>query len=248
MCLQVLAQREDAVAVVGVALVVAPAALERARVRGAVDVVDPRPERGQAAGHQRLAHALGRDRQVAHHAQPAEALAQQAPPLDPQLLADVLGVAHDRVGAVVRQALGLLGPGQSGQRADRARAPGAALVEHEHAELVQRAVQPPRRARIARGARRLAARPALQEDEHRPVAPVGVGDLAREDGDPLAVRARVVQRDRELVLGQQQAAGGEGGGHAWILYAACPWTSVRPRSASSAACSRSSARRPRPIP
>ena len=212
--LQTPAQREHALAVVGVALVVAPAALERAGVGRAVDVVDARPDRGQAAGHERLAHALGRHRQVAHDAQPAEALAEQAPVLDAQLAADVLGVADDRVGAVVHEALGLLAPGQPGQRADRARAPGAPLVEHEDAELVQGAVQPPRGARVAGRTRRLAAGPALQEDEHRAVASVGVGDLAREDGDPLAVRRRVVERDRELVLGQQQAAGCEGGGHA----------------------------------
>ena len=47
--LQALAQREDAVAVAGIALVVAPAALQRARVGRAIDVVDPRPEGRQAA-------------------------------------------------------------------------------------------------------------------------------------------------------------------------------------------------------
>ena len=62
-------------------------------------------------------------------------------------------------------------------------------------------------------ARRLGARAALEEDQERPVEPVGIGDLAREDGDPLAVRAVVVERHRELVLGQHEAGGADGFGH-----------------------------------
>ena len=118
--LEAVAQRAHPLAVVRVALVVAPAALERARVGRAVDVVDARPDRRQAAGDEGLAQPLGRDRQVGHDAQPAEALAEHAPALDAQLPADVLGVAHDRVGAEVREVLGLLGARQPGQRADRA--------------------------------------------------------------------------------------------------------------------------------
>ena len=40
-------------------------------------------------------------------AEAAEALAEDAPLLDPELLADRLRVAHDRVGPEVRQVLGL---------------------------------------------------------------------------------------------------------------------------------------------
>jgi hypothetical protein len=36
----------------------------------------------------------------------------------------------------------------------------------------------------------------LEEDEVRPLATVGCGDLAREDGDLLAVGAGVVERER----------------------------------------------------
>ena len=163
--LEAVAQRAHPLAVGGIALVVAPAALERARVGRAVDVLDARPDRRQAAGHEGLAQPLGGDRQVGHDAQPAEALAEHAPALDAQLPADVLGVAHDRVGAEVREVLGLLGRGQSRQRADRRRAPGPALVEHEDAEVGQGAVQPAGRARVPGGPGRLAPRPALQEDE-----------------------------------------------------------------------------------
>ena len=60
-----------------------------------------------------------------------------------------------------------------------------------------------RRARRRRP-RRLEARAALEEDEERLVATVLGRDLAREDGDLLAVGARVVERDRELVLGEYQ--------------------------------------------
>jgi hypothetical protein len=52
---------------------------------------------------------------------------------------------------------------------------------------------------------RLEARAALEVHEERPVAPVGIGDLAREDRDALAVGAGVVERDGELVLDEDQA-------------------------------------------
>jgi hypothetical protein len=73
------------------------------------------------------------------------------------------------------------------------------LVEQQDAVVLQRARQPRRRAR-RRGPRRLAAGPALEEDEQRPVACVLRSDLAREDRYPVAVRTRVVERNRELVV------------------------------------------------
>jgi len=68
-------------------------------------------------------------------------------------------------------------------------------------------------------ARGLAARAALEKDEERPVAAVGVGDLAREDGDPLTVRARVVERDGELVLREDETGGAVRDGDRRILAA-----------------------------
>jgi hypothetical protein len=44
----------------------------------------------------------------------------------------------------------------------------------------------------------------LQEDQERPIAPVGVSHLAREHGDALSVRRRMVEWDGELVLDQHQ--------------------------------------------
>ena len=87
---------------------------------------------------------------------------------------------------------------------DRGGATGAALVEQQHAEVLERAVQPRRAARVPGRARGLEARAALQVHEPRPVAAVRVGDLPREDGDRLA-RRPVVERDVELVLGDEQA-------------------------------------------
>jgi hypothetical protein len=67
---------------------------------------------------------------------------------------------------------------------------------------------------MPRRARRLEPRAALEVDEERPVAPVGIGDLAREDRDALAVRAGVVERHVELVLDEDQARSRDGdGGH-----------------------------------
>jgi hypothetical protein len=46
--------------------------------------------------------------------------------------------------------------------------------------------------------------------QERPFTAVGVGHLAREDGDALAVRAVVVERDVELVLGEDEAGRADG--------------------------------------
>ena len=188
---EVLVQRAHALAVGRVALVVAPAALERARVGRAVDVVDARADGRQAAGHERLAQALGGDRQVGHDAQPAEALARaRSSARRPARGGCARRRARSRRRGSARAARPARPAVSPGSVPIGRRAPGAALVEHEHAELGQRAVQPAGRARVAGGARRLAARPALQEDEQRAVAPVGVGDLAREDRDASRRRRR----------------------------------------------------------
>jgi hypothetical protein len=199
-------------AVVRVARVVAPVALQHPLVGRAIDVVDVPPDRRQPAGDERLAQPLGRDREVGHDAEAAEALAEDAPALDPQLGADRLGVAHDRVGAEVLEVVSLLGGREAGQRAHRRGAAGAALIEHQDAEVLQRPLEPARRARVPRRPRRLEARAALEEDEERAVGAAGIGDLAREDGDRLAARPVVVERQRELVLGQHEPVGGVGDG------------------------------------
>jgi hypothetical protein len=54
------------------------------------------------------------------------------------------------------------------------------------------------------GPRGLEARAALQEQQQRAIAAVGIGDLAGEHGDALAVGPLVVERHGELVLGQHE--------------------------------------------
>ena len=180
-------------------------ALEHPLVGVRVDVVDARPERRQPSGDERLSQPLWSERQVRRDAHSTEALAEHGPAVDAELAADPLGVADDRVGSEVRQVVGLLLRGEAGKRPYRRRAAGAALVEHEHAKLGQRPVQPPGRARLARRSRSLESRSALQVDEKRPVPAVGIGELAREHRDPLSGLVSVVERDLERMLDRHQA-------------------------------------------
>src|SRR5262249_31209396 len=69
----------------------------------AVHVVGRASDGRQAAGDDRLAQALGRDREVGHRREAPEALTEDAPAIDTELPANVLGVTDDRVGAEVRQ-------------------------------------------------------------------------------------------------------------------------------------------------
>ena len=78
----------DPRSIVRVALEVAPVGHDQPLVRRAVDVVDRPADRRQAAGDERLAEALGRDRQVRHRGEATEALAEHAPAVDAELLAD----------------------------------------------------------------------------------------------------------------------------------------------------------------
>ena len=226
--LQPVDEREHARAVVRVARVVALAGADHRRVGRAVGIVDALAERRQPAGDERLAQPLWREREVADDAHPAEALAEHAPALDAELAADPLGVADDRVGTEVRQVGRLLGRRHPRERADRRRAARAALVEHQHAVVLQRAIQPAGVARVARRPRRLVAGSALQVQQQRPLEPLGIGDLTREDRDPVAVRSCVVERDRELVLDEVQARRVHGDGHAAIVHHRA--AALRPRS------------------
>ncbi len=151
------------------------------------------------------AQAFGRLREVVDDAEAAEALAEHAPLLDPELHADRLCVADDRVGPEVGQVLGLVLRGHVRKRADRSRAAGAALVEEQKPVVLERAL-PPGFVDQLQESRRLEARPALKVDEPRPVV-VLVGrsdDLAGEDGDRRPARLRVVERQFELVLGEDE--------------------------------------------
>jgi hypothetical protein len=183
-----------------IALVVAAVPVEHAGIGAGVDVVDARSQGGQSAGDERLAQPVGGQRQICHDAKPTEALTEHGPALDAERVADPLGVAHDRVGPEVREVLGLFGGRAPGERSDRGGAPGATLVEQEHAEVLKRAVHPSGVVRVAGRAGRLESRTALEVHEEREVAPVGTGQLASEYGYWLARVLAVIERDLERVL------------------------------------------------
>ena len=126
------------------------------------------------AGDERLAQGSGRAGEVRGHAESTEALAEDAPLLYAQLAADPLGVADYRIGAEVREVFGLLLRRESRQHPDRRRAARAALVEHEHPEVLQRPIEPARPAWISGRPRGLVAGTALEEDEKGSVQAVGI--------------------------------------------------------------------------
>ena len=112
------------------------------------------------------------------------------------------------------QVLGLLLRGEPGEGADGRRAARAALIEHEHAVVLERALEPARSARMALRPCCLVSGAALKEDEEWPVGAVWVRDLAGKDRDAPAVWLRVIERNLELVLGQDQATRANDNGHA----------------------------------
>ena len=80
---------------------------------------------------------------IRRNTEAAEGLAEQADPLEAEVLAERLGVADDRVGAEVPQAGGVGGRVQVGGAVRRGQA-GAAMVEHQHPVVAQGALQPSR--------------------------------------------------------------------------------------------------------
>src|SRR4051794_1991824 len=64
--------------------------VDDALIRRAVDVTAGAAERREPASDESLAQTLGRDRQISHRREPAEALAEDAPAIDPELAADGL--------------------------------------------------------------------------------------------------------------------------------------------------------------
>jgi hypothetical protein len=149
---------------------------------------------------------IGGSPPVVRDAQAAEALAEHGPALEPERLADELGVADDGVGAEVHEVVG------GRVQPHRRRASGAALVERDHAEVLERPVEPARPR-----PRALVSGPALEVGERRAVLAVDGGDLAGEDRDALAVRGVVVERDVELVLGEDEPGDTEGLRHRGIV-------------------------------
>src|SRR5262245_50123819 len=171
--------------------------------RRRVDLVRWLADRRQPAGQERLAQPIGGDGQVRHGAEAAEALAEDAPAVDAELLPDQLGVPDDAVSAEVGHVRGLRVGRVARDVADGRRAAGPALVDQQHAVVGDRPLLPARGGR--RRSCRLAAGTALLEDQVRPVPAIWRGDLAAEDRDPLAIGASVVERDDVLALDEDRA-------------------------------------------
>ena len=197
-------------AVTGVAVVVPTVAIQGAPVGCCVDLVDGLRDRREAARDEGLTQAFGREREVAHRAKAAEALPEDAPAIDAQLLADQLRVAHDRIGAEVREVVRLRLCVKAREASDRGRAPRSALVEQQHSKLGERALEPARGGRVGRRAGCLEAGATLEEHEERSLAAVGIGDLPGEHADVLTIRARMLERHRELVLGDDEPRNAQG--------------------------------------
>ena len=177
---------------------------------GLVHLVCRPRKRAQAAGEQRLTHTFRGEGQVRQGAKTAVALAKNAPRLRAQLGADQFGVGHNvggpEMGKVVclrgdialqRQALPVGGRGKS----------RAALIKHEHAEVLGSLGQP---AVQARGPVPLAAGTALQEQQPRQLGSVKlcVTELPRKERNGLPFGVRVVKGCLKIVVLDSQPADG----------------------------------------
>ena len=215
-----------------VARVEHPHRLERRRV----DVVDGAADGRQPTGEERRVEAVGEGAEVVQRAEPAEGLAEHAPPVDAEVLAEGLGVAHDRVRAEVGEPLRVRG-GVGPRSAVRRGAAGAALVEHQHPVVAQGTFQPGGRRGSADRARRLLAGTALEEHQERTVTTVRSSDLAGEDLDGLAVAAVVVEGQGQHVVGEHRPGDGERQGHPGRLAPTCGSSSwCRPWAPSTSLC------------
>ena len=162
----------------------------------------------QPAGDDRPSQPLRRGRQVARHAEAAEALPQRGPAavLAQQLAADEFRIADDVVLPKVHQVGGLIhGRIEARQRLvrDRRAAPRAATIQEQHTKLLERALQP---TGVRFRPRCAEAWPALEE--HQP-GQVGLllprdHNLAREDADLLTSGPGVIERDDEFVLPEHE--------------------------------------------
>ena len=160
-----------------------------------------------------------------------------------------LGVPNDRVGPEVGQVLGLLAGRHVRKRPDRSRAARAALVEEQQPVVLERAL-PPGVVDQLEQARRLEPGAALEVDQPRQVVVLArrSDDLAREDGDRRAARLRVVERQLELVLGEDEvrrAVAGDSHPAILICRGALRRSSRRYGASASACASRSASSAPR---
>lgn len=136
-------ERPQPIAVSGEPGVVALGELEGAVEGGPVDRGRVEADRRDAPGEEHLAETVRVARQVVERAEPAERLAEQAPSVEAEVVAQELGVGHDRVGPEVCEVVGLLLRGAVGEGRHRRRAAGAALVEQHDPVVVEGALEPP---------------------------------------------------------------------------------------------------------
>ena len=104
-----------------------------------VDLVHgPIGDRREASGDQYLPQTLGRQRQISERGESAEALTQQTPAVDAEFGANQFEIAHDRVGAKMREVLCLVEAGCAWDDwPDRRGSPCAPLVKQQDPELGQ---------------------------------------------------------------------------------------------------------------
>ncbi len=222
--LEAIEDAPHAIPVVRITLVVGASLGDCALVGRSVDVVGVTLERREPARQKRGGEAFRRLREVVDDAEAAEALPEHAPGLGSELVPDQLGVADDRVGPEVRQVFGLLLCAAPGEVAHGRRAAGAALVEKQHAVVLERAGEPGLVHELKR-AWRLAPGASLEEHEPRQLVPLAVSrdDFAREDSQLSAFRARVVEWNVELVLAEDEVRSTVGGdAHHPILLGSSP--------------------------
>ena len=195
-------------AVIRIALEVTLVLLDDAAVGVTIDIVDRLADGWRTTGDHGRFNAVGCNRKIGADAEAAVALPQQSPArVAEQFTPDQLSIAHNGVGPEVSEIVGL-GPGriEVGQRLEgqRRAAPGAALVQQQHAIVLQGQTQP---AGDVLRARRRRARSALQEDQPGQVI-VCMGrchDLAGVDRNSFALGLVMNQGQVKLVIRHREA-------------------------------------------
>ncbi|MDQ0725299.1 hypothetical protein QFZ21_000299 [Microbacterium sp. W4I20] len=157
-------------------------------------------------------------REVGQRREAAERLSEHGPGRGAQVLPQRLAVAHDGVGAQVREVLGddRCAPVEI-RIADRCGPAGAALVDQYHPIVGERLVEPRRRRRRMEGTGRLMARATLEEDQ----VGEGFAALPRDDRGEHVDRPSVGgiapdegNGERVLLDGEIEKSAGAGlGGH-----------------------------------
>ena len=171
------------------------------------------PDRWQPPGEKGLGQRSGRRGEITEHAEAAKRLAEHAPPLQAELVADELGIVHDGIRPETGKVTCPLLRAHFFESRNRRRTPSPPLVQHQHPVVLQSALQPAGRPRVRSRAGCLHAGAALQEHEEGPVPSLRYRHLSGEERDLLAVRLGVAQWRGELVFCQDQPGDVRGNSH-----------------------------------